>query len=356
MDCPHCYNLVQEAVHYHQKQLEKLNDILDEIERNPTVIDDESFETKLRLIQAEIQKLYNEAVSAAGGDEVALTKTLNDTRNRQDRISRTLSEIEENWFSATSKGNDAQENVMSSGEALREAETQLDDAIMLLEREGKVALENANTKAKEYGQQSDKMTTIAQESRHLADDLDNQAEVLTELASKAKNVSSVAYDLAKNTTDQQLNISAEIRRLRNEFDNKESKLGNAKSWIREVYDRTRKVKDNALTLVTEINNLVVPSIDIPKLKLKADEAKQNALALMNKTEYLAGKNVDLLNEVSEQLTVGEESLQRGEEQQVDLTDLLADIDLAKMQAENAVELGDKTLADAQVTYETLTRK
>lgn len=356
VDCPHCYNLVQDAVNYHREQLDKLNDILDEIERNPTVIDDETFELKLHIIQNDIEQLYEQAKEALGGDEVAVVQKLDDIKNRQKGISRILSEIEENILSATNKGNQAEENTLSSSEILKEAETQLDEAVALLEIEGKVALEKANLKAKEYGQQSDKMTNIAQESRHLADELDNQVQTLTKVASEAKNVSSAAYDLAKNTTDQQLNITLEIRRLRGELANKENKLNSVKEWISGVHDRAKKAKDDALTLVAEINNLVVPDIDVPKLKEKADEIKKSALGLMNETENIRIQNEDLLNEINEQLLVGEDLLQRGEEQQVDLADLLADIDLAKVQAENAVELGDKTLEEAKDTYETLSRK
>lgn len=356
VDCPHCYNLVQDAVRYHRDQLAKLNDILDEIERNPTVIDDETFEMKLHTIQEDIDQLYEEAKEAIGGDEVAVVQKLDDIKNRQKGVSRILSEIEESILSASNKGNRAQENTLLSGETLKEAETQLDEAVTLLEIEGKIALEKANLKAKEYGQQSDKMTNIAQESRHLADELENQVESLTKVASDAKNVSSAAYDLAKNTTDQQLNITLEIKRLRNELANKENKLSSVKDWISDVYERAKKAKDDALTLVTEINNLVVPEIDVPKLKERAEEIKQSALKLMNETEKVRAQNDDLLNEINEQLVVGEELLQRGEEQQVDLADLLADIDLAKVQAENAVELGDKTLLEAQETYETLSRK
>lgn len=356
VDCPHCYNLVQEAVHSHQDELAKLNDILDEIERNPTVIDDESFEVKLHGIQHDIEQLYEEAKQALGGDEIAIVQKLDSIKDRQKDVFRVLSEIEENLFSATGKGNRAEENVLSTSETIKDAETQLDEAITLLEIEGKVALEKANVKAKEYGQQSDKMTNIAQESRHLADELDSQVESITKVAADAKNISSAAYDLAKNTTNQQLNITLEIRRLRNEIANKESKLGSVKEWISDVYERAKKAKADALTLVTEINNLVVPEIDIPKLKEKAENVKQSALKLINETEAVRAENEDLLNEIQEQLIIGEELLQRGEEQQVDLTDLLADIDLAKVQAENAVELGDKTLVEAQNTFETLSRK
>lgn len=356
VDCPHCYNLVQDAVNYHREQLDKLNDILDEIERNPTVIDDETFELKLHTVQDDIERLYEEAKDAIGGDEVAVVQKLDDIKNRQKGVFRILSEIEENILSATNKGNRAQENTLSSSETLKEAETQLDDAVALLEIEGKVALEKANLKAKEYGQQSDKMTTIAQESRHLADELDNQVESLTKVASEAKNISSAAYDLAKNTTDQQLNITLEIRGLRAVLADKENKLASAKEWISDVYERAKKAKDDALTLVTEINNLVVPDINVPKLKEKAEQIKQSALKLMNETEDVRAQNDDLLNEINEQLIIGDELLKRGEDQQMDLTDLLADIDLAKVQAENAVELGDKTLLEAQETYETLSRK
>lgn len=356
VDCPHCYNLVQESVHFHNEKLAQLNKILDDIERNPTVIDDATFATQLKAIQEQIKELYDDAKNAAGGDETSVIQKLDDIRDRQKEISRTLSEIEENVYSATEKGSIAQESVSSAGDTLKEAEEELNKALGTLQIDGKAALERAKKTAKEYGQQSDKMTNIAQEARHLADELDNQSKALTDVAQEAKNKSIEAYELARNTTEQQKNVTQEIRQLRNEVSNTENKLERVKQWTEDVYNKARDAKNNALALLNDINNLIVPNVDIPKLKERADEIKQEAQLLMNETEELINNNDQLLSEIAEQVQQGEDLLLRGVDQQDEVNDLLADIDLAKAQAENAVELGDKTLKEAQATYETLSRK
>lgn len=348
--------MVQEAVHFHNEKLAQLNKILDDIERNPTVIDDATFEIQLKSIQSQIKNLFEDAKKSAGGDETSIIQKLDDIRDRQKEISRTLSEIEENIYSATEKGNMAQESVSSAGDTLKEAEEELNKALDTLQIDGKAALERAKQTAKEFGQQSDKMTNIAQEARHLADDLDDQAKALTDVAQEAKNKSIEAYELAKNTTEQQNNVTMEIRQLRNKVANTENRLDKVKEWTEDVYDRAKDAKNNALSLLSDINNLIVPNVDIPKLKERADEIKQEALQLMNQTEQLINDNDQLLSEIAEQVQQGQDLLSRGIDQQDEVNDLLSDIDLAQAQAENAVELGDKTLKEAQATYETLSRK
>lgn len=356
VDCPHCYNLVQQAVHYHQQQLAKLNGILDEIERNPTVINDTTFENKLQTIQKDISNLYEEAKTTTGAGETSIIQKLDNIRNRQKEISRTLSEIEENIYLSAEKGNLAQDNVISADDTLQEADAELNEALNILQIDGKAALDKANKRAKEFGQQSEKMTNIAQEARHLADDLDNQAITLETVATEAKNKSAEAYDLAKNTTEQQKNVSQEIKQLRSEISNSENKLNEIKEWAKEVHQRAKDAKDDGLTLQNEINTLLLPDVNIPELKIKADDTRNISLAQMNATEDLIAANENLLKNISQQLIIGNDLLEQGINQQEEVKDLLLDIDFAKAQAENAVELGDKTLKEAQATYETLSRK
>lgn len=104
IDCPDCYNLVQEQAHIHLEKLEHLRKILDEIERNPTVIDDSKFEQRLMQLQGEVAAHYEIAKNATGGDEKTITEKLDNIRRRQDEISRTLSEIQENIHLAKDKG------------------------------------------------------------------------------------------------------------------------------------------------------------------------------------------------------------------------------------------------------------
>lgn len=343
-------------MHFHNEQLAKLNKILDDIERNPTVIDDDTFETQLKEIQDQINDLYEFAKGVTNSDDKSLVQKLDEIQQRQKEIERTLSDIDESIFSATDKGTLAQESVDSAQDTLKAAGEELNEAIRTLQVDGKAALEKAKQTAKEFGQQSDKMTNIAQEARHRAEALDAQAEDIAKVAQEAKNKSTQAYDLAKNTIARQINATQQIKDLKYEVAKMENRLNETKEWTESVYKKAKDAKDNALNLLKEVNNIIIPDVDIPKLKEKSDRIKQEALKLINDTDDLISQHEDLLNEVYDQLSTGEELLRVAMIQQDDANDLLGDIDLAGAQARHAVELGDKTLKEAQATLETLSRK
>lgn len=92
---------MQDEAHRHAEKLERLRRILDEIERNPTVNSNSSFEESLKRLQEEVKQHYDIAKEATGGD---VTEKLDKIRERQDAISRTLSEVEENIELAREKG------------------------------------------------------------------------------------------------------------------------------------------------------------------------------------------------------------------------------------------------------------
>ena len=67
VDCPACYNLVQDAVASHRENLRKLEDVLKNINNNPTVIIDDDFEQKLKEVQSRVDELEQNAKFATGG-------------------------------------------------------------------------------------------------------------------------------------------------------------------------------------------------------------------------------------------------------------------------------------------------
>lgn len=67
LDCPACYNLVLDAVDDHRTNLGKLEKVLKDIKNNPTVINDEEFEQKLKEVQTTVVELEMNAKIATGG-------------------------------------------------------------------------------------------------------------------------------------------------------------------------------------------------------------------------------------------------------------------------------------------------
>lgn len=68
VDCPACYNLVQDAVGTHRENLRKLETVLKDINNSPTVINDEEFEQKLKEVQSYVNELEKNAKLSTGGE------------------------------------------------------------------------------------------------------------------------------------------------------------------------------------------------------------------------------------------------------------------------------------------------
>lgn len=356
VNCPHCYNLVQKAAHEHVDKLKRLREILDEIERNPTVIDDKKFEDELKIVQSDVEALTELAKNILGGDDQTVTEKLDDIVKRQEEISALLKDVESNIALARIEGNSGQYNITYTKQTLKVAEDTLNDAFDLLENEGKIALEKAKQKSEEFGQQSDKMTKIAQEAREIADNLTQQVDNIVLTASTAKNKSIEAYEIAKNATDHQKNVSQEIRILRNEIDNTEAKLEQIKAVTKEAHEQASETKNKALELLNQAKNLIIPTIDLDKMRTEADDNKEEAKRLLNETRSLRDTNDDLLTEINQQIIEADELLKKAKLQTDDANILLNDIEFYKKQAVEAVQLSDNTLKDATATYETLSRK
>lgn len=104
VDCPDCYNLVQNASYLHLQKLDRLADILNQIERNPTVVDDDKFEQQLKYVQEEVDNLLDEGKRNTGGDERTISEKLEEIRDTQKKILGVLSEIDEYIQLAEEKG------------------------------------------------------------------------------------------------------------------------------------------------------------------------------------------------------------------------------------------------------------
>lgn len=356
VNCPHCYNLVQKASHEYVAKLKRLREILDEIEANPTVIDDEKFGEELKTVQTDVQNLSDRAKDLFGADDKTVTQKLDDIVKRQEEVDKSLREVEKNVALAREKAKSCQHNITFTKETLKEAEEMLNEAFDDLEIEGQRALESAKKKSEEFGQQSDKMTKIAQEAREFADNINNQADNIILTAGTAKNKSIEAYEIAKNATDHQKNVSHEIRVLRNEIGNTETKLQQVKKIAEDAHKQASETKNRALELLNEAKNLIVPDVDLEAMRTRAEDNKNEAKRLMNDTIELWDDNEELLKELRQHMLDADDLLEKARYQTDDANVLKNEIEFYKKQAMEAVALGDNTLKDATATYETLSRK
>lgn len=352
IDCPDCYNLVQNAARGHNEKLDKLKNELEEIENRPTVINDEEFPEELKNLQESINEFHSKVVEATG--ENSIIKQVQDIRNREKDITRTLSEIDEDVELAIDKSNLASQNISNTEDDLESSEIKLNDLGYAFETEAKVALENAVNRAKIVGQQSEKMTTIAQEARELADKLEKQSKELTEKANEAKNKSEESYRLAEKAYNMQENVvPSKIKELKNELTKIETNLNRTKKLSETASEKAKEAKKEALSLLSQVNNLVVPDIDISKEKIKSDQIKLEAENILDEVKKIMKDNEEVLIDIHEQLYSGEEMLQKAEDQQFVLGQQLNDIDLYDIQTKKTVEEAEKLLNSTMETYKIL---
>ncbi|KAK9885635.1 hypothetical protein WA026_012399 [Henosepilachna vigintioctopunctata] len=222
-----------------------------------------------------INELHTEVQEATGEDSII--QQVQDIRNREKDISRTISEIDESVELAIDKSNLASQNISNTEDDLEKSEIKLNDLTYSFESEGKIALESAVNRAKVVGQQSEKMTTIAQEARELAEKLKEQALKLIEKANEAKNKSTEAYNLAEAAYNiQKSDIPKKAMNLRNELNNIETNLNTTKQLTKTASEKAKEVKKEALSLLSQVNNLIVPDIDISKEGAKTEQIKLEA--------------------------------------------------------------------------------
>lgn len=80
-------------------------------------------------------------------------------------------------------------------------------ALEYMDGEGAAALAKARNRSDQFGKQSGEMSTLAKESRLLAEKLENQARNIRETAEKAFNTSQAANKVAKDGIKKQANIT-----------------------------------------------------------------------------------------------------------------------------------------------------
>ncbi|CAH1179506.1 unnamed protein product [Phaedon cochleariae] len=351
VDCPDCYNLVQDAYRGHSNKLDRLGDILDEIERRPTVIADDEFPKELEKLKRNISD-FHEIVKNATGDTSVFQK-VHDIREREKDITRTLSEIDENIYLIGDKSHVTEMNLDHIDANLEEAEVRLADTVVAFDTQAKEALENAMESSQKAGQQSEKMTKIAQESRELADELEERADVIESKALDAKNKSIEAYQIAKNASLGQSEVEERARKMRHEVTDAENKLNRTSTWIKEVANMSATSKADALNLLNAVKNLQIPQIDIPELKTRSESLRDEAYRLGNETIALYKDSENLRKAVEEKNSVGKVLLEKAYDQQYETDELLNEIHATKETTDNSINRWNKILNETESIYKDL---
>lgn len=111
LDCPPCYNLVQEAVNEHRQELYSFKTILQEISENPTVIEDAEFEARLKALNEKVDIVLEDAKASSGGNDIPLSQ-------KMENLNELLIDIELNLNDVLATHNNTRDNVDETGSKL----------------------------------------------------------------------------------------------------------------------------------------------------------------------------------------------------------------------------------------------
>lgn len=276
VDCLHCYNLVQDAADEHREKLANLSAVLAEIASKPTVIDDAEFDSKLRVVQEKINILTEDAKSGAGGEDRTLVERLHDLSGRLAVGRDVLDQANAQHVDADAEIERAGVNVTQADAAITDVRHVLDTALELLQTDGVAALAKAKDRSDQFGHQSDQISFISRESRAIVTDLEQQALARQEQAKEAQEKSVQAYELAKNTFALQSNISGELRTtIRSEIAKAKDNLETTARATKEALTEASDVYNKALTLLTNVNTIAPPQVNLEKLKKDAALAAEH---------------------------------------------------------------------------------
>lgn len=113
--------MVRDAANDHRKKLNELNNVLKEIEWNPTVIDDVEFESKLKAVQEKIDILAVDAKSGSGSGDRTMVERIDDLHDRLLAVQKLLAESERLKETTAQEIELASHNVSNADDTIKNA-------------------------------------------------------------------------------------------------------------------------------------------------------------------------------------------------------------------------------------------
>lgn len=355
VDCPACYNLVQDAVNIHRTSLKSLEQTITNISTSSDAVPlDKDFEVKLRTVYDKVNKLAEDAKKATGNNEgKIISGKLSELYKELDEITNASKDITNLTNLAKGIALQSEGNITQAEQIIEHAQKTLANAEQYLYTEGKSALAKAVNKSTQVGKQNDQMSQIARDARTHVQKLEEEAEKLKVIADSAANISNEAYNKAVGAIQNQKNISIELQYLKSRLVFTGEKLNSTADQIKETSGQVNTAYNESLAIYRDVYSLTVPSVDVPSIKANAENLTKMANEKKETSDKLLDDNKELLSQVSNEISVAETVLQKGSGQQQIADELLDDVYGALHRAEEAVKLGDKTLQEADQTYNTL---
>nr|KAG5699979.1 hypothetical protein BaRGS_001798 [Batillaria attramentaria] len=351
LDCPQCYDLVQEQVNIHRGKLRDLTTLINNIGNNPSLFNDSEFLSVLGQVNNSINVLLDEARSASTGDGT-IGQQLQELKDALRAVLDKCGTITRSIAAASDASKDSIQDIEIAEAAIRRAEQSLREANDYIGREGRQALAQALEALQQFGKQSQQMTEIAQRATNESMRQMNDAKMIDNVARNALNTSREALRLAEETLKMPETNRAEIERLSREFQDASELYDRTEELAQNALERANEAHEEALNLFREAQD-PLPNIDVASLSDQATQIREEANRIRMRAQQLLQSNQQLLQEVADQRNTSRTMLDEGYGLQRRVDELLADVDSARAVARKAVQSGEQTLREANETLQTL---
>jgi len=352
VDCPVCYNLIQDAVDDHRKKLSELENLLDEIERNPQTVSDVNFESRLEDTVRQTEKLYTDALRAQGADG-SLVSQLENLRTRTQKVREMAAEVRSRLKPIESIVRQGEKNITMAEETIDAAAEALAAARRVLDSDGMSALEKARERSRKFGQQSDRMSQISLQARTLADQHEKEADKIETMAREAIKTSENAYKLALDAIQTQEKNRLALQRLETQLQELNELTLRTTKMANEARKQADKAHQDTIAIYTDINSITVPQLESDQLRFNAIDLIGQAENILKEARALMQKNAEVLNSTRYQQQDARDLLVAANQQQQIADDLLAEVVQAFAKANESIHSGETTLEDAKRTLDTL---
>ncbi|KAH9498965.1 Laminin subunit gamma-1 [Bulinus truncatus] len=351
LDCPQCYNLVQQQVSIHRANLRDLKLVIEQTSNNPSLFNDSNFYTYLSGVNSSITAILQEARGVSVGDGT-VGQELENLKDALNDVLKKSGDIARNIASASKATSESETDIRLAETAIKNAETAVQNANKYINVEGQAALNKALEALRMFGQNSQQMTEIAQKATERAKNQTMYAQVIDDLANHALATSQEAYRLANVSLGIPLKTSQEIEKLKREYDDASLLYQNAKFDANITLSKANQAKDDVITVFNSAQQ-IHQDIDFETWKMESDKIIAQANRVKSESKQLLSGNKDVLDRVKNQTNIVNELLRQGNDLNADVAQYLAEVDAARDKAKKAVKFAEDTLKEANETLKTL---